>query len=39
MRDVEFIMAGGITKEAIDEYQKENMTNFLVGTMLHEGNL
>jgi phosphoribosylformimino-5-aminoimidazole carboxamide ribotide isomerase len=39
MRDVEFIMAGGITKEAIDEYQKENITNFLVGTMLHEGNL
>lgn len=39
IHDAEFIIAGGITDESIVEYQKENIDNFLVGTVLHEGKL
>lgn len=39
VHDAEFIIAGGITAESIDAYQKENINNFLVGTVLHEGKL
>lgn len=31
------IIAGGITNESINTYQNEGITNFLIGTILHEG--
>ena len=37
--DAEFILAGGITQEAIRDYRKYDIHNFLVGTILHEGKL
>lgn len=39
IKDVKFIIAGGITEESISRYKKENIDNFLVGTVLHEGKL
>lgn len=36
---VEHIMAGGITNQAIAEYKKVGIDNFLIGTILHEGKL
>ncbi|OED30675.1 HisA/HisF-related TIM barrel protein [Methanosphaera sp. WGK6] len=33
------IIAGGITNTAIKKYQKQNINHFLIGTILHEGNL
>lgn len=32
-------IAGGLTNETIHEYKMKNINNFLVGTILHEGNL
>ena len=37
--DVEYIMAGGITNDAIKDYQNSNINSFIVGTILHEGSL
>ncbi|MDO5825387.1 MAG: hypothetical protein BZ137_07820 [Methanosphaera sp. rholeuAM130] len=39
IKNVEFIMAGGITREAIKRYNNQNINSFLVGTLLHEGKL
>ena len=39
IKNVEFIMAGGITREAIKRYNNQNIDSFLVGTLLHEGKL
>lgn len=33
------IIAGGLTNKAIQDYVQSGITNFLVGTILHEGNL
>jgi len=33
------ILGGGITNEAIKKYKQEGIDNFLIGTILHEGNL
>ena len=33
------ILGGGITNEAIQKYKLEGIENFLIGTVLHEGNL
>lgn len=32
-------IAGGLTNKTIHEYKMKNINNFLVGTILHEGNL
>ncbi len=32
-------IAGGITNKSIEKYQKKNINNFLIGTILHEGTL
>ena len=37
--NVEYIMAGGITNDAIKDYQNNNIDNFIVGTILHDGSL
>ncbi|WP_455645149.1 HisA/HisF-related TIM barrel protein [Methanosphaera sp.] len=33
------IIAGGVTNDTIDKYKKQDINNFLIGTILHEGNL
>lgn len=33
------IIAGGITNQSIEEFKKEGIDNFLIGTILHEGKL
>ncbi|MCD7781929.1 MAG: HisA/HisF family protein [Methanosphaera sp.] len=32
-------IAGGITNESISDYKRDNIDNFLIGTILHEGKL
>jgi len=33
------IIAGGVTNESIHNYREDGITNFLIGTILHEGTL
>lgn len=37
--DTTHFIAGGITNEIIQDYHEKNITNFLIGTILHEGKL
>lgn len=37
--DTTHFIAGGITNEIIRDYHEKNITNFLIGTLLHEGKL
>lgn len=37
--DTTHFIAGGITNEIIHDYHEKNITNFLIGTILHEGKL
>ena len=37
--DTTHFIAGGITNEIIHSYHEKNITNFLIGTILHEGKL
>lgn len=34
-----YILGGGITNESMEYYQNNNINNFLIGTILHEGKL
>jgi len=37
--DANYIIAGGLTNHAIEDYIQAGIDNFLVGTILHEGNM
>ena len=37
--DTNYVIGGGITSESITEYEKEDIHNFLVGTLLHDGTI
>ena len=39
IHETTFIIGGGITNESIEKFNNEGIDDFLIGTILHEGNL